>query len=271
MRMKTILISGSSGFVGTHLVKNLCNSYEIIGLSSKEIKDERRLKEILKKYENQNIHAVIHLAGANVFAKPWTESYKKELLESRVLSVQRIHQALGQWNITPEMVIGASAIGYYGNERKTADESSSAGNDFLANICTEWEKTYHENVRNVPLTILRLGVVIHPSGGALKTMLFPFGWGAMFLPAGGNFPFNFISLENVVEFIKKILHKEVGPGVYNLVSSKQHTYKSFITAYKPPFLPFIPVPFFLLRLFLGERADVLVTPTRVISTKYTFD
>lgn len=269
--MKTILISGATGFLGNHLVRHLKEYYEIIGLGSKDIKDEARLEEILKKFKNQSIHAVIHLAGANVFAKPWTEAYKKELLESRILSIQRIHQSLDKWNIKPEMVMGASAIGYYGNERETADESSPAGKDFLANICVEWEKAYHENVKNAPLTILRLGVVTHPSGGALKTMLFPFGWGAMFLPAGGNFPFNFISVETVIEFINKILHNEVRPGVYNLVSSKQHTYKSFISAYKPPFLPFIPVPIFLLRIFLGKRADVLVTPTRVISTKYTFD
>jgi uncharacterized protein (TIGR01777 family) len=269
--MKTILISGATGFLGTHLVHHLKAYYEIIELGSREIKNDQRLEEILKKFENQNIHAVIHLAGANVFARPWTESYKKELLESRMFSIQRIHKALDKRNITPEMVIGASAIGYYGHERKMADESSPAGNDFLASICMEWEKAYRENVRNIPLTILRLGVVTHPSGGALKSMLFPFRWGAMFLPAGGNFPFNFIAVENVVEFIKKILHKEVGPGVYNLVSSKQHTYKSFIAAYKPPFLPFIHVPFFLLRFFLGERANMLITPTRVISTKYSFD
>jgi uncharacterized protein (TIGR01777 family) len=271
MKMKTILISGSTGFLGTHLVNHLKDSYEIIGLGSKEINDEWHLEEILKKHENQNIHAVIHLAGANVFAKPWTDSYKKELLESRVHSIQRIHKVLNHWNINPEMVIGASAIGYYGNECKMADESSPAGNDFLASICAEWEKAYHENVKNIPLTILRLGVVTHPSGGALKTMLFPFGWGAMFLPAGGNFPFNFIAVESVVEFIKKILQKEVSPGVYNLVSSKQHTYKSFIADYKLPFFPFIPVPRFLLRIFLGERADLLITPTRVTSIKYTFD
>ena len=268
--MNAILISGSTGFVGSQLVKHLQECYEIIGFGSRELNDEKQIESLLKKWENNRIHAVIHLAGANIFGQPWNEEYKKKLIQSRVLSVLKVHRILDKLKIIPKMVIGASAVGYYGNDKKIVDETSPPGNDFLSKICVDWENTYREVIKDVPLTILRLGIVTHHSGGAMKRMLFPFRLGAMFLPAGGNFPFNYIPLENVIEFIYKILQNEIPPDIYNLVSSHQHTYKSYISNYKCPFLPFIPVPMFFLKFFLGERAGVLVTSTRVISTKYHF-
>src|SRR5262249_47175942 len=124
--------------------------------------------------------AVVNLAGESIFGRRWNEEYKTLLHDSRLKTTDNIVKALAKQPTTaagtPKVLVNASAIGYYGPRGdEEIDENGSAGNDFLAKICIDWEKAASAaRDHGVRVAIVRIGVVLDKAGGALAKMLTPF-------------------------------------------------------------------------------------------------
>lgn len=216
--------------------------------------------------------AVINLAGENLLARRWNEDFKKVLRDSRLRTTQQVVAALQRQPTTaagaPKVLINASAIGYYGpHGDEELTEDSPPGNDFMAQLCVDWEKAARQaESAGVRVVLLRIGVVLDKAGGALAQLLTPF---RLFVggPVGsGRQWMSWIHYEDVTGLILWALEHTEARGPFNATAPQPVTNRQFVQALgrvlrRPSFLP---APAFALRLLLGEVAQVLVTGQRVL-------
>ena len=179
--MKNILITGGSGLIGQKITQLLEEKdYAVAWLS----RSSKKRKSFVWDINTQTIDpeamewadAVIHLAGAGVADQRWTAERKQEILQSRTKSTALLHQAIEKAEAKPTTFISASAVGYYGfnTGTKLVDETSPAGNDFLAQVVIAWENEV-KKIESLHLrtVMLRIGIVLDADGGALAEMLKP--------------------------------------------------------------------------------------------------
>lgn len=220
------------------------------------------------------IGAVVHLAGAPIASKRWNQKVMTSIIKSRVDGTQTIVNWISKRSQRPSVLVCASAVGFYGDcGDEILNESTPNGVGFLADVCKRWEdealKARHSGVRVV---ILRFGVVMDPSGGALGKMLpiFKLGVGG---PAGsGKQWFPWIHISDAVGMIEWAIRTESASGVYNAVAPGIVKQKEFAkTLGKVLHRPAItPAPAFALRLAFGEMADeALLASQRCIPHRAT--
>jgi hypothetical protein len=280
-----IAITGASGFVGTKLVEKLISNHQIIVFTrnSEQAKSAfptsiRSALEFVTytpktpgnwQEKIDGCDAVINLAGAPI-AERWNESYKKEILESRQLGTRMIVDAIAQANHKPKVLINTSAIGYYGtSETETYTEQSSAGNDFLAQVCQAWEEEAKKATDlGTRLVIFRLGIVLG-NGGALAKMIPPFQLFAGGPIGEGKQWFSWIHRADVVGMIVQALENESISGTFNATAPNPVTMNQLChtlgqVLQRPSWLP---VPNFALELLLGEGAQVVLEGQKVLPQK----
>jgi uncharacterized protein (TIGR01777 family) len=284
--MKNILITGGTGLVGRNLIKLLeANNYRVAVLSRST--RSGNTKSFLWDYNKGTIDneaidfadVIIHLVGENVSSKKWTPQQKKKIVESRTLTTNLLYESLKQNNKRLEAFISASAVGIYGS--RTSDkifrETDSPANDFLAQTVVEWEKSVSNIAAlNIPVAMLRLGVVMSQQGGALPKMLAPvkFGFGAALGTGKQWVPWIEINdLSRLFHFVIEKLLSTPGKNsieIYNAVSphhiTNNHLMKQLSKALRKPFF-FPPVPAFVFRLIYGEMAVILLEGSRVSAQK----
>lgn len=270
-----ILISGSSGFIGSSLLPFLTSGgHQVIKLVRNH--DTLQPDEIYWDMHKGEIHpsqlegidAVIHLAGENI-AQRWSEEKKNQIVESRVLGTRVLSRALAGLKDPPKVFISASAIGYYGNRGdEILTEESSMGHNFLAEVCDQWEAaTEPAKDRGIRVVNLRFGVVLSPKGGALKQMLLPFKFGLGGVVGSGKQYVSWIAIDDVLGIINTILFNEAIHGPVNAVSPKPITNKEMTEIigkimHRPTFMR---MPEFAARLVFGQMADeLLLNSQRVI-------
>jgi uncharacterized protein len=281
-----VAITGATGFVGSRLVeKLLARGDEVVvftrnpaaarKLAATKIVQYRPLESGDWQLEISGCDAVVNLAGEPIAEKRWTAEQKKIILESRKLGTQKIVEAIQKAVSPPQVLINASAIGYYGvSETAKFDESSPSGNDFLAEVCREWEAAAQQTLGR--LVTLRLGIVLG-NGGALAKMLPAF---KMFMggPIGsGDQWFSWIHLDDVVGMMLAALDDSTMSGVFNAtapqpVSMKELCQQLGEVMARPSWMP---VPSFVLEAMLGDGATVVlegqqVLPTAVLSRGFSF-
>jgi uncharacterized protein (TIGR01777 family) len=212
---------------------------------------------------------VVHLAGAGIGDKRWTDSYKKEILESRTKSTALLAARLTELEQQPTVFLSGSAIGIYGpRDSDVLGEDASHGNTFLANVCEEWESAASTAVTaGIRTAFLRTGIVLSPKGGALKKQLplFKIGAGGKF--GNGKQWQSWISITDEVRAITHLLTSTLA-GPVNLTAPTPVTNAEFTKTLakvlrKPAFMAIPPVgP----KLLLGsELADALLfTGQRVV-------
>jgi len=208
------------------------------------------------------IDAVVHLAGAGIGDKRWTDRYKLELLESRTKGTTLISEAIAAADDGPKVFLSGSAIGIYGERGdEELDEQSPAGDGFLADICVQWEQaTGMAEAAGVRVVHLRTGIVLSAHGGALKKQLplFKFGLGGKM--AGGQQWQSWISIDDEVAAIAHLLTADIS-GPVNLSAPNPVTNAEFTDTlgevlHRPTFMP---IPKFGPKLLLGgELADNLL-------------
>jgi hypothetical protein len=216
--------------------------------------------------------AVVHLAGEPIAETRWTPERKQEILKSRQLSTQKIVEAIAQANPKPTVLVNASAIGYYGtSETATFDESSPAGNDFLAEVCQAWEAEAQKvKDAGVRLVILRLGIVLG-DGGALAKMTPPFKVFAGGPIGTGRQWFSWIHRDDLVNLILEALTRQDIEGVFNATAPNPVRMTELCqtigeTLNRPSWLP---VPSFALEALLGEGAKVVLEGQQVLPKRTT--
>lgn len=277
---KHILISGGTGMLGGAITNALQDEgYEVAYLSR-----TKGLHDGIRKYrwdikngflDSEALHwadSIIHLAGAGVADKKWTEKRKKELLKSRTESTKLLYNELCKNNYNIHNVISASAIGYYGfgEQDQIFKEDHPPGDDFLAKVSEKWEEE-SKKISDLDLkhTRLRIGVVLTNRGGAFKKLKTPifYGFGA---PIGsGKQMISWIHLDDLVNMFMYVLHKDLH-GVYNAVAPEPVTNERLtkVTARMMRRSLFLPnVPEFAMRFVFGEMADIILKGSNVSSEK----
>ncbi len=278
MQKSTILIAGGSGLIGSRLAEILRTLGHTVRLLSRSPKGDGQFYwnpgqgEIDTK-ALQQVDAIINLAGAGIADKRWTAARKRELISSRVQSAALLQREIAQMHERPKAYFSASGVGYYGNSGETwmSEDSAPVDQGFMVECCREWELAA-DQMAALGLRVLkfRIGVVLAKEGGALAEIVKPlrFGLGAYF--GNGTAWWSWVHLEDVCRaFIWAIENQQV-EGVYNLVSPSpvrgKDLVKATAKAMRQPAV-FLPAPAFVLRLFLGEMAAVILNSNRVSSDK----
>lgn len=275
--MSRILITGASGLVGTRLTQLLLKrGHEIshLGRSKKSGNVQAFVWDVhagtIDPLALHNMDVVVHLAGAGIADKRWTQKRKQEILESRTKSTKLLVRKLNEGNSPVKALISASAIGYYGMTLESTEftEESKPGKGFLADVVTAWE---HEadQLKNKRLVKVRIGVVLSKNDGALKEIARPVRWGVGASLGTGNQLVSWIHLDDLCNIFIKAIEDESMTGAYNAttgaVTNRELTHAIAGTLHKPLWLP--PVPGFALKLFLGEMADLVLYGSNVTSDK----
>ncbi|MGH9709989.1 MAG: TIGR01777 family oxidoreductase, partial [Candidatus Acidiferrales bacterium] len=212
--------------------------------------------------------ALVHLAGAPIAEGRWTPARKQILRRSRVDATRHLVAGLAQLKQKPRVLVAASAIGYYGDRGdETLAESSAPGNDFLAQICRDWEaETAQAEKLGIRTVMLRFGIILAANGGALKRMLPPFRLGVGGRLGNGRQWMSWITLDEVMSIIRFAIESDSIRGPLNTVSPNPVTNSEFTSAlasvlHRPALFP---VPRAILRLALGEMAGALLASERAV-------
>jgi len=219
--------------------------------------------------------AVVNLVGESIFARRWNPEFIALLRSSRIQSTENAVRALNQNPKTsagnPKVLVNASAIGYYGprgDEELT--EEGLTGNDTLARVAGEWEQAARSaEASGVRVALIRIGVVLDKGGGALAQMLPPFKFGVGGPIGSGKHWFSWIHIDDMVGILLLALDHPRAAGPINGTAPHPVTNKEFSKAlgralHRPAILPMPP---FMLRLLLGQVAEILTTGQRVIPAK----
>lgn len=213
-------------------------------------------------------YAAVNLTGANIADKPWSDSRKKYLLESRLDILDRIELFLQQAPQEPDALLQSSAIGFYGSTGdKKVDEQTGNGDNFLAELAQKWE----ERFKNVALEetrklIMRTGIVLSNKGGMLPRVVKPFNYFAGGVIGSGKQYISWIHMQDQIRAMMHIIEDKYTHGVYNLTAPEPVTMKTFTkavgkTLHRPAFMK---VPSFIIRAMYGQMGkETILEGTRV--------
>jgi len=289
---QTIAVTGSSGLVGSGLVPLLTSGGHRVrrlvrnGQTQEMPGAENALWDIEKGALDpatlRGVDAVVHLAGENIGGKRWTAAQKERILQSRLQGTRLLAETLAKLpaDARPRVLVSASAIGYYGDTGDTpTTEDGAAGRGFMAEVCQAWEAALQPAIdAGIRVVVLRFGVILSMSGGALAQMLPPFRLGVGGVLGTGEQYTSWVSLDDVLGSIHFAIMNPTMQGVYNLTAPQPVTNREFTRTLarvlRRPAL--LPVPSFGLRLLFGALADELllassrIVPTRLQAAGYAF-
>ena len=269
--MKTIAISGASGFVGQSLVEFFSNkNYKVVQIKREVLNNSSKLDELISSSD-----IIINLSGANIINR-WSESYKKLLISSRLETTKKLTESVNRVENRPKLFISTSAVGIYDN-KKTYDENGSFSNDFLSTLCQNWEKEAQKAKNSTTkVAIFRFGIVLGKNGGAFKKMITPFRLGIGGIIGSGKQYFSYIHIEDLVSAYDFVIENEFD-GVFNCTAPTPTTNYEFTKTLgkllKRPTI--FPIPEFVLKLIFSEGAKVLsdgqnVVPKRLLDLGFEF-
>ena len=288
--MQRVLIAGGTGLVGRHLADSLYREGYLISILSRGKSD---------KHGNYTYHHwdpangqldqeaiaeadhVVNLAGANLGTKRWTRSFKHTIYQSRVASTKLLASAINQAAQPPQSFLSASAINYYGIQRKgLVTEDCGPGSHFLSKVCADWEQEAQKVKRDSTRVIIpRLATVLASEDGAFPKMKAPVALGAGAALGSGKQVTPWIHINDLVNMLKFFIQKVETDGVYNAAAPDSATNETLMRTIaqqlnKPFFLP--NVPSLALRLLIGQFAEVLMTDlnldvTRIQAAGFEFE
>jgi uncharacterized protein (TIGR01777 family) len=288
-----ILVSGSTGFLGTALIESLDREgHAIVRLERPQTQSKRigsatsqtiRWDPVGDQFDAagaEGADALVHLAGASIAEGRWNDSRKNLLRTSRIDATRHLMGALSKLQRPPQVIVASSAVGYYGNRGdELLTEASSPGNDFLSQLCQAWEaETARGAEFGARVVMLRFGIVLDAHGGALPRMALPFKMGAGGKLGSGRQWMSWLTLAEAVGMIRFALTNSALTGPTNAVTPNPLQNAEFTrilakTLHRPALFP---APGFALRLALGEMADALllagqrVKPSRLERAGYPF-
>lgn len=272
-----ILVTGSTGLIGSSLIELLRTE----GHSAVRLRRGRAdAGDVLWNPDSGDIElnglegadAAVHLAGENIASGRWTAERKQRILDSRVKGTTLLAKSLGKLQRPPQVLVSASAIGYYGDRgEELLTEDSPAGSGYLANVCREWEAaTAPAAEKGIRVARLRIGIVLSPKGGALAKMLTPFRAGLGGPLGSGTQHMSWIALEDLCRMFVHSIRTESIAGPVNAVAPAPATNNEFtkelaMALHRPAVFR---MPHLAARLAFGEMADALLfSSARVVPEK----
>ena len=274
---QTILIAGGSGLVGTELKKLLeTQRYKVTILSTQKSrcngKETFYWNPATQEIDENAISSadyIVNLAGETVVGR-WTDAKKQLIIDSRTQSVSLINKSLATVNNKVKAICNASAIGIYGDcGANMIDESHKSKSDFLSKSCTAWEEA-QKSQKAIRQATIRIGIVLSEKGGALAKMLPGFRMGLGLALGTGKQYMSWIHIDDLCRMILFSLENEEIEGYYNGVAPNPVTNNDFTALLnqrvKKVFF-MLKVPAFVLRIAMGESADILLSSQRVSAKK----
>ena len=271
------MITGGSGLIGRRLSFLLkSRGYEVRILSrSNNPKNNYKtfVWNVSEQYINESafegLNHIIHLAGAGIADKRWSEKRKKEIIASRVTSTNLLYNTVKRLKTPLNSFISASATGYYGavTSETIFEEKDKPAKDFLGKVCSLWEDSIFQfNEIKIRTVALRTGIVLSKDGGALKKMKTPvitsLGNGKQYMP--------WIHIDDLCELYIKAIEDEQFKGAFNAVSSEHISNLSFSKKiskiFNSPFLA-IGAPSFILQIVFGEMSTIILNGSRISANK----
>ena len=279
-----VLVSGSSGLVGSALVFNLiADGHEVFRLVRSQKEDGilwNPEQPFADKKALEGFDGVVHLAGDNISEGRWNKAKKQRIRVSRTEGTRHLAEALASLNAPPNVFICASASGYYGDRgEEILTEESGPGSGFLADVCQEWEGAARPVIdKGIRTAFTRFAIILSSRGGALKKMLPPFKMGVGGKIGSGDQYWSWIDLDDVVRILQFSLENDSIHGPVNVCSPEPVRAETFTDTLgrvlKRPSI--FPVPAFAAKLAFGEMAqDLLLSsfrmqPAKLIAAGYNF-
>lgn len=271
-----VLLTGGTGFLGRPLCARLLSlGHDVTVLTRRPEVVQRLLGSRVSAmtslsgwHPHERYDAVVNLAGESLAGRRWSGKQKEVLRESRVALTSALVEKMGAAAEPPAVFLSGSAVGLYGDRGDLPlTENSPPGGDFLAGLCSAWERAAEGAMRyGTRVCLLRTGVVLHPSGGALAKMLpaFRAGIGAR-LGRGSQF-MSWITLEDHLRLVEELLQNGGAQGPFNLTAPEPVTNEVFTQTLsrvlRRPAL--LALPGWALRVALGEMASVLLASQRAV-------
>jgi uncharacterized protein len=288
--MKTVVLTGGTGLIGTELIKHLIrHNYHVTVLTRDVQKATAKSKfgnqvdyaawdvkaQTVDKKALATADYIIHLAGAGVVDKKWTEKYKKEIVDSRTKSSELLINALKRLDHHVVAFISSSATGWYGPDKpgaKPFTEEAPAATDFLGETCRLWEESVKPvEALGIRRVSLRTGIVLSKKGGALAEFLKPVKMSVAGVLGSGKQMVSWVHVADLCEmYIYALEHEEI-QGTYNAVApnpvSNEELTLTLAKAEKGKWFIKMPVPTFALKLMMGERSEEVLKSTTVSCKK----
>lgn len=277
--MKTILVTGGTGFIGKHLCKKLKDKgFNVAILSRRKSNNPNSFywnlsENYIDKEAIINTDYIIHLAGAGIADKRWTKKRKQLLFDSRVNSTNLLYKKVKELNPNLKGFIAASGIGFYGTltSQRVFTEQNEPGKDFLSYVCKFWEKASSQfNNLNIRTVIFRTGLVLGKNGGALEKLSKPIKLGIGSAIGKGTQIVPWIHMDDLCSMYIQAIKNTNFEGVYNAVAPEHINNKTLTNSiakvyHKPILLP--KTPSFLLKIVLGKMSVILLYGSAVSSKK----
>ena len=281
-----VLVSGSSGTVGTHLCAHLrSRSFEVWRLVRSRTEGENRIfwdpegRGVDDPDTLEGFDAVVCLSGENIVGR-WTERKKKLITDSRINTARRLVDIFSGLRKPPAVFVCASAVGYYGDRGgEELTEDSAAGSGFFPDLCARWEgEANRASDFGTRVVNLRIGIVLSPEGGMLGSLLPLFRMGLGGVVGDGGQYLSWVSIEDLSRMVVHLLERGETSGPVNAVAAGPVTNREFTAALASALgrPAFFPVPAFAVRVLFGEmgRSTVLasarVFPKKLLSGGYEF-
>jgi len=275
-----IFVTGGTGFVGTHLGKaylekgwqvtatGTSSTHSLSGTENFTYINADTTQKGTWQDAVRDADAIVNLAGRNIF-NFWTEDYKKQIYDSRILTTRNLVESLD--NGRQVTLLNASAAGYYGSrDEDLLTESTESGDDFLAGVCKDWETEAHKaEEKGVRVALMRFGVILGRGGGALAKMMpaFKFFVGG---PLGsGMHWFPWMHIDDLKAAILFLLQAPEVQGAFNFCAPQAVRYKTFarILGQQLGRPSFMKTPAFVLKLVAGEMGAAMLSSQRAVPAK----
>lgn len=288
----TVLITGGSGLIGTHLSRLLqANGYQVRHLSRRRAINAEfptyswQIEQNTIDHDaiDKSVETIIHLAGAGIGDKRWTPKRKADIVHSRTASTQLLIKYLQNQPNCVQTFIGGSAIGYYGNSGNNIVSETDLPSDhsFLSSTTQQWENAYQPLLANTNLrsVILRIGIVLAKNGGALPKMAIASRWGIAAYFGNGKQYMSWICIDDLCRLFLYAIKNQHIQGTYNAVATQvlnNKTFMQLLAQYLSKNSTWaVPVPSWLLRATMGEMADVVLhgchaSNAKIIATGFQF-